>query len=178
MIRSAITSMASLPVLPLASPGVSPKAITPGSSRASAIQRAIVFAIQFDGKLHPVILPQAVVAEFAAGAEPYWGHDEWGACSAGQTRVCGVPPRNSPKTVKHRFAAMARRGGVVLGVAARRQGGGSFRHSGGSRNEQGIDAVRHRLTPRSGATPRTRLVPHGCRRGLLSFALRVWRHPK
>src|SRR5674476_1560065 len=29
----------------------------------------------------------------------------------------------------------------------------------GSRNEQGIDVVRHRLTPRSGATQRTRLFP-------------------
>src|ERR1035437_547210 len=165
MIRSAITSMASLPVLPLASPGVSPKAITPGSSSASAIQRAIVFAIQFDGKLHPVILPQAVVAEFAAGAEPYWGHDEWGACSAGQTRVCGVPPRNSPKTVKHRFAAMARRGGLVPDVAAGRQGGGVS------------DILAEAGTSRE--SMRCGIVPHGCRRGLLSFALRAGRrHPK
>jgi transposase-like protein len=48
-------------------------------------------------------------------------------------------------------------------------GWGSFRHSCGSRNEEGIDAVRHRLTPRSGATPRTRLVPHGCPPWAINF---------
>src|ERR1039458_3462740 len=41
--------------------------------------------------------------------------------------------------------------------------------------EQGSEAVRHRLTPRSGANPTLRPIPPGSRRGLCSFALRARR---